>query len=205
VRPITPPVCSGCGEPLASWRTISRGLARCGRCRRLPPVIDRMRSAAYYEGPLREIVHALKYGGRPSLARPLAALMGAGGAGILEGADAVVPVPLDPARLRRRGFNQARLLAEGLGPPVLDALARTRPTPPQTGLPAARRHANVRDAFAVCRPVAGLTLVLIDDVATTGATLHACARALRAAGAREIRALTAARAAAPPAPPPPRR
>jgi ComF family protein len=131
--------------------------------------------------------------------------MGAGGAGILEGADAVVPVPLDPARLRRRGFNQARLLAEGLGPPVLDALARTRPTPPQTGLPAARRHANVRDAFAVCRPVAGLTLVLIDDVATTGATLHACARALRAAGAREIRALTAARAAAPPAPPPPRR
>ncbi|HXH07782.1 MAG TPA: phosphoribosyltransferase family protein, partial [Vicinamibacterales bacterium] len=173
--------------------------------RRLPPAVDLMRSAALYEGALREIVHALKYDGRRSLARPLAALMRTCGPDLLEGADAVIPVPLDGRRLRQRGFNQARLLAEGLGLPVLDALARTRRTPPQTSLPAARRHANVRGAFAVRRPVAGLVVVLVDDVATTGATLFACARALREAGAREIRALTAARAAAPPGSRSPRR
>jgi ComF family protein len=116
---------------------------------------------------------------------------------VLRDADAVVPVPLHPRRLRARGFNQSADLAEGLGLAVLHALARTRWTEPQTGLPAARRHRNVRGAFAVRRDAGdlrGLCLVLVDDVSTTGATLEACARALTGAGAAEVRALTAARA-----------
>jgi ComF family protein len=145
---------------------------------------------------LRSIVHALKYEGRRSLARPLALLMRDRGAVVLDGAAAVVPVPLHPSRRRHRGFNQADDLARHLGLPVVDALRRLRATAPQAELPAARRHANVRDAFAARRRAASLrtsVVVLIDDVSTTGATLNACAHALKEAGVREVRALTAAR------------
>jgi ComF family protein len=140
----------------------------------------------------------LKYQGRRSVARPLGALLAATGDAVLRGADAVVPVPLHVLRQYSRGFNQAAELAEGVGLPVLHALRRTRRTVTQTDLPEAQRHANVRDAFAVRRRVSvrGLVLVVIDDVSTTGATLDACARALLDAGAKEVRALTAARAAA---------
>jgi ComF family protein len=142
-------------------------------------------------------VHALKYDRRPTLARHLALRMRIAGAAVLEGADLAVAVPLHRSRERARGFNQARELARHLGLPVAAALVRTRRTPPQADLPAARRHANVRGAFA-CKPgvpVTGRTIVLVDDVSTTGATLNACARVLLDAGAAEVRALTAARAA----------
>jgi ComF family protein len=105
-------------------------------------------------------------------------------------------VPLHRSRRRERGFNQAADLAGHLGLPVRHALRRTRATAPQTGLPSAQRHRNVRRAFRVTRDgraVAGSTVVLVDDVSTTGATLEACARVLKEAGAREVRALTAAR------------
>jgi ComF family protein len=140
-------------------------------------------------------VHALKYDGRRSLARPLAALMKSRGTEVLKGADACVPVPLHRARHRRRGFNQAAELAGHLGLPVIPALRRTRRTASQTDLPAAQRYANVRGAFELARRtnVCGMVLVLVDDVSTTGATLDACARVLLDAGAREVRALTAAR------------
>jgi ComF family protein len=140
-------------------------------------------------------VHALKYDGRPSLAKPLAALMKMRGTDVLDGVDACVPVPLHSARHRSRGFNQAAELSRHLGLPVVPALRRTRRTPSQTDLPAAARHANVRGAFAMARRtnVRGMVLVLVDDVSTTGATLDACARVLLDAGAREVRALTAAR------------
>ncbi len=150
-----------------------------------------------YDGTLREIVHAFKYEGRRTLAAPLARLMAEAGRELLATAAVAVPVPLHRRRERSRGFNQARDLALGLGCPIADALTRTRATPSQTDLPAARRHANVRDAFAVGpRSRAGIdgrVVVLVDDVSTTGATLEACARALKDAGAREVRALTAAR------------
>ena len=122
------------------------------------------------------------------------------GAELLTGADAVVPVPLHRRRRRARGFNQAEDLARHLDRPVLLALARVRATVSQTDLPAARRHANVRNAFAVRRrsDVRGLRVVIVDDVCTTGATLESCARALRDAGAREVSALTAARVASKP-------
>lgn len=154
-----------------------------------------------YEGALRAIVHALKYDGRRSLARPLARLMRARAADLVEGIDCIVPVPLHASRRRHRGFNQAADLANALGSPVCHALKRTRATAVQAGLPAARRHGNVRGAFALTRAgrqmiadhPAGATVLLVDDVSTTGATLDACARALKAAGVCEVRALTAAR------------
>jgi len=119
------------------------------------------------------------------------------GADVLADAACVVPVPLHPSRRRHRGFNQASDLARHIGLPVSHALRRTRDTATQTGLSAARRHRNVGNAFAptgAARQVAGLTVVLIDDVSTTGATLDACARALKDAGVKEVRAVTAARA-----------
>jgi ComF family protein len=122
--------------------------------------------------------------------------MRAAAGAVLEHADAVVPVPLHRSRERRRGFNQARELASHLGAPVLDALVRSRATPPQADLPAARRHANVRGAFGLRRglDVRGMTLVIVDDVSTTGATLNACARPLLEAGAADVRGVTVARA-----------
>ena len=172
--------------------------ARCPRCRRRPPLVTLARSIGPYEGALRAIVHALKYDGRPTLARHLAVRMRALGAEVLDGADLVVPVPLHASRERARGFNQARELARHLASPLADALTRTRRTAAQADLPAAKRHANVRDAFAIRRGarVKGCTIVLVDDVTTTGATLNACAARLLAAGAKEVRALTAARAVA---------
>lgn len=169
--------------------------------------MDRARAVGFYDGALREIIHAFKYQGRRSLARPLAERLRSAGADLLAGADIAVPVPLHPRRQRQRGFNQAADLARGLGLPAVDALRRTRPTRSQVELPAAQRHGNVRGAFEAVAartarpwrpampPLDGLVVVLVDDVSTTGATLDACARALKAAGAREVRALTAARVA----------
>jgi ComF family protein len=118
------------------------------------------------------------------------------GADVLLGADFLVPVPLHPLRQLSRGFNQAEALGHHLDLPIAAALRRTRNTGSQADLPAASRHANVRGAFAVVRgaDVAGRCVVLVDDVSTTGATLEACGRALLESGAREVRAVIAARA-----------
>jgi ComF family protein len=155
-----------------------------------------------YEGSLREIVHAFKYEGRRGLARPLADLVRAAGAEILAGADVVVPVPLHPWRRMRRGFNQADDLARRLPLPIVHALWRLQPTATQTGLSAAARRRNVRDAFTISpilprrarAELEGQVAVLVDDVRTTGATLEACAAVLKDAGLREVRALTVASA-----------
>jgi ComF family protein len=198
IVPITPPCCRTCGDPLPTWRALSVAETLCPRCRRREPLVSLARAVGPYEGSLRAIVHALKYDGRPTIARHLAARMREAGSEVLAGADVVVAVPLHRSRERARGFNQARELARHLGLPAANALVRTRRTPPQADLPAARRHANVRGAFAWRRGVAvrGRTIVLVDDVSTTGATLNACARPLLDAGAAEVRALTAARAVA---------
>jgi ComF family protein len=195
IRPFTPPLCDVCGDPLPSWRTISIDCSTCARCRRGPHNLTRSLAIGDYDGPLRAVVHALKYDRRRSLARPLAALLARDGASVLSGADIAVPVPLHRSRKRARGFNQAAEIARYLPIPSMYMLKRVRPTVSQTDLPAAKRHANVRNAFALRRrhDVTGLVVVLVDDVSTTGATLESCARVLKAAGAREIRALTIAR------------
>lgn len=198
---LTPPLCDRCGDPLPSWRVISQYLTRCPRCRRSPSALDRGRAVGPYEGTLRRIVHLFKYDRCHTLAAPLGAMMRHAGADLLADADCVVPVPLHARRRRARGFNQAAELAAHLGPPVVHALRRTVSTRPQTGLPAGRRHSNVRGVFVSAHrgpgPVGVATrdarVVLIDDVATTGATLESCARVLRQCGTREVRALTLAR------------
>jgi ComF family protein len=195
IVPFTPPLCTRCGDPLPTWRTISLAANACPRCRRRSSPISVCRAIGSYEGSLRSIVHAFKYGGRRTLARRLAARMRARNDDILAGVDVVVPVPLHRSRRRFRGFNQAEELARHLSLPMMRSLKRIRATPSQTDLPAGRRHANVRGAFSLARAcsVRGLCVVLVDDVCTTGATLESCGRALIDAGAREVRAITAAR------------
>lgn len=196
IPPPCEPLCLTCGDALASWRT-PQGDQRCSRCRRSQRLIVKGRSIGPYEGALRDIIQALKYDGRRSVARPLGALMIRAGAPVLEGADIAVPVPLHLTRHYMRGFNQAAELAAHVGLPVLHALRRRRATTTQTDLPEAQRHANVKDAFRLRRRMpAGAIVVVVDDVSTTGATVDACARVLLDAGAGEVRALTAARAAA---------
>jgi ComF family protein len=120
---------------------------------------------------------------------------------LLQGADLVVPVPLHRSRERERGFNQSDTLAGSLALPARRVLRRIRSTRPQVDLTAQERRQNVADAFVVTSrgmEPNGKVLVLVDDVTTTGATLEACARVLLAAGAREVRAITAARVATAP-------
>ena len=206
VRLLSAPLCRTCGDPLPSWRVLSLALEHCPRCRRARSYADMGRTVGDYEGTLREIIHALKYDGRRSLARPLGFLMRAAGADVLGDADCAVPVPLHAGRRLKRGFNQAADLARHLDCPVVPALRRRRPTRPQTGLLAPARRRNVRDAFVLApfmsrtrrmRWLVDRVVVLVDDVRTTGATLDECARVLKHAGAREVRTLTVARAAAP--------
>jgi ComF family protein len=150
-----------------------------------------------YDGRITDIIHALKYDRRHSISPRLGALMRDAGAPLLRDADCVVPVPLHPYREYRRGFNQAERLAIHLGPPMVRLLKRVVHTPSQIDLPRHQRLANVRDAFALADPGSGIpvpvVVVLVDDVSTTGATLESCARVLKSAGVREVRALTAAR------------
>jgi ComF family protein len=145
-------------------------------------------------------VHALKYRGHRSLGAPLGALMRKADAGLLEGADAVVPVPLHPWRHFRRGFNQADELAQALGRPMWRPLRRQTLGVPQARLSGDQRRTNVHGAYGVSRLRLGALsrrpkyVVLIDDVMTTGATLDACSRVLREGGVEWIGALTLARA-----------
>ena len=192
-RPLDEPtrgaVCAGCWAAIVPITPLGRGA--------FPPAIALATAIGPYEDRLKDVIHALKYDPRPTVARHLASRMRDAGSLVLAGADAVVPVPLHRARQRTRGFNQARALAAHLGLPLLDALMRTRRTTAQADLPATKRHANVDGAFALAVPaeaVHDLVIVLVDDVSTTGATLNACAVPLLAAGAREVRALTAANA-----------
>ncbi len=147
-----------------------------------------------YDGRMKDIIHALKYDRRRSISPRLGAMMRERGAAVLRTADGVVPVPLHPWREYRRGFNQAHDLATHLGVPVVPLLKRVAHTRSQIDLPRHERMQNVRDAFAPAAPLSGCAVVvLVDDVSTTGATLESCARVLRAAGVKEVRALTAAR------------
>ena len=205
VRTLQPPLCVTCGGTLPSWRALGER-SQCALCRRQPPEIHAARAAGEYEGVLREIIHAFKYEGRRSLAGPLGRLMREAGADLLSDTDCVIPVPLHTWRRITRGFNQASDLARQLELPLVRALRRSRRTASQTGLTAAARHRNVSRAFRLSpflsraqadRFIQDRIVALVDDVRTTGATLDACARVLRAAGARQVRALTVAIATPP--------
>ncbi|GEJ59501.1 ComF family protein [Anaeromyxobacter diazotrophicus] len=185
-----PPGCARCGLPGPH--------ALCGACLAAPPAFASCRAGALFGGPLADAVHALKYGDRPALARPLGAWLAAA-APWPEGA-AVVAVPLGRRRRLARGYDQAQLVARAVArarraPFLPAALRRTRETAPQVGTSRAERLRNVRGAFAAERRlVAGRALVLVDDVVTTAATAGACSEALLVAGAREVHVIALARA-----------
>ncbi|WP_020177117.1 ComF family protein [Methyloferula stellata] len=168
-----------------------------------PPVYARARAVARFEdGPVRHLIHRLKYGDRLELALPLGRQMARAGRELLAEADLLVPIPLHRGRLFWRRFNQANALAEVISkaskvqndPFVLE---RTKATPSQVGLTKVQRAENMHGAFAVPEAekikIEGRALVLIDDVLTSGATLNAAARVLLRAGAARVDALVFAR------------
>lgn len=197
VEPVPLPQCACCGRPQP------HATPRCAACRGEPVHPLRLsRAAALHTHPLREAIHALKYEQQPELAAPLARYLVAVFAlspwdGLAAAIDAVTPVPLHAQRLEERGYNQSALLAAAFCAAMGLAfepgwLARCRETRQQVGLDAAQRRANVAGAFAATPAVAGRTLLLIDDVFTTGATLRACAAAALDQGAKAVYGLTLA-------------
>jgi ComF family protein len=210
-----PPRCGGCGETGSGWwcNACDQRLTRYDAAASLhhlpltlasgqpaPPLTLPVISAALFAPPLREAIHAFKYEGTPQLAAAFGQHMASAWHESGLAADAIVSVPLHPSRQRERGFNQSERLARqvaGLAGLALieEGLKRTRRTEQQAHLSASERKANVAGAFTA-RPdrTQGLSILVVDDVLTTGATLAECAAALYAAGARQVIALTLARA-----------
>jgi ComF family protein len=192
VRTIQTPVCPICGQPQASEKY-------CRDCQESPPHFNALRSWAIYGGPVRQAIHGLKY--KRNIA--LGEIFGRRLIGVLSqttwGVNLVIPVPLGIARLAERGYNQASLLARpvalGLGLAFCpQGLSRARETRSQVDLNSSERKVNVAGAFqAIPRLIQSKRVLLVDDVATTGATLDACATALLAGGADSVYALTLAR------------
>ena len=184
------PVCGRCGMPTAFETFV------CEECKNVDFGFESARAPLRYEGVGKEIVHALKYRGYIRVADRLAAPLMVGVLDEGHRFDAVVPVPLHRSRLRRRGFNQAELLARGvaqkINAPVSDTLEVVRRTRDQVDLSATERRENVAGAFSPRGRVRG-TILLIDDVFTTGATMSSCAEGLLHAGATEVHALSLCR------------
>jgi competence protein ComFC len=183
------PVCGRCGLPTAFATFV------CEECKNVDFGFQSARAPLKYDGVGKQVVHALKYRGYKRVVGRLAAplMLQVVGEGHF---DAVVPVPLHSSRLRKRGFNQAELLARGvaekLKATVSDTLEVVRGTRDQVELSAAQRRANVAGAYTATKPLRG-KILLIDDVFTTGATMSACAGTMVRAGAKEVHALSLCR------------
>ncbi len=190
---IEPPYCKNCGQPTS-------GAERCPRCIDAPPKLTAIRSWAIFEGPVREALHQVKYKRDVALAEALIRPMVAFVSDLQWGLDVVVPVPLSKKRKQERGYNQADLLAKplafGLGIKYRkQALKRRRDTRSQVDLSLDQRRLNVQDAFLATRSAfAGKAVLVVDDVATSGSTLDACAEALWQVGAQNVFGVTIARA-----------
>lgn len=190
---IAGPVCDRCGTPLDGASATGETVL-CSACDAAPKRWDRGRAATIYGGAARTMAIGLKRADRTDLARPMAAWMARAAAALAGSVDVVIPVPLHWRRRAARRFNQsaelARGVARGLEKPLdLNALLRPNPTPSQDGKNRFERSANVADAFTVSKGgrkrLAGQRVLIVDDVLTTGATVAACAAALRDAGAAE--------------------
>jgi ComF family protein len=186
--------CLRCGIPLKATDAET-----CGACLAHPPRLDRIRAAVAYGDISRSIALRLKYGRKTALARTMARYMRPL-VGELPGDCILVPVPLHPRRLWNRGFNQSAIVAREIGrrtgiPVAVDALRRTRSTPPLKGMGMRQRRRTVAGAFRALDPsrVRGRTVILIDDVMTTGSTANACARVLKRAGAERVDLISWAR------------
>lgn len=190
-------VCAVCAQPLGSGAT---GASVCGACLTDPPAFDATVAAFRYAFPLDRLIQALKYGHRLSVAPFLGTVLAERSLQAFgkSAPDLVVAVPLAPARIAERGFNQSRELAApvaaALGRPLHPGLHRIRDTAKQADLPWQHRARNVRDAFVGEATVSLCHVLVIDDVMTTGATLDATAKALKSAGAARVTNLVVARA-----------
>lgn len=187
---LKPPFCHICAQPNAP--------ATCHWCLESPPSFDGLRAPYQMEGIVKDAIHNLKYRGLKAAAPELADLL----AHYVEEhpmpGDILVPVPLHPRRLRSRGYNQSALLAKELAKRIgvdMDErlLTRAKNTPPQVSASREGRRENVQGSFRCNGPVDGQAVILVDDVATTGSTLSACAAALKTAGASSVWCLVLAR------------
>jgi ComF family protein len=193
------PRCQRCAAPVPA------GVAECGRCVREPPPLDECHAAVAYEYPWSGLITQFKFHGQPEWGRTLATLLRSAPwvERAIEQAEHVLPMPLAPARLAERGFNQALLLARCLAPEKTraDLLLRIRHTAAQSALDRDARRANVKGAFALepllAAKLRGTRVVLVDDVMTSGATIFSAAAVLRRAGVAHIAAIVVARTDAP--------
>ena len=198
---ISAPFCVGCGVPFAAAEQGgAEGL--CEGCRGQPPVFRQARAALRYDEQARRLILPLKHGDRTELAQILAPMMLRAGTALLARADALVPVPLHRRRLFERKYNQAALLAYAVGRlanrlVLPDGLIRTRRTAPLEDKSPEKRAREVDGSIEVrrsrLRQISGRTILLVDDVMTSGATANVCAAALIAAGASAVDILLAAR------------
>lgn len=198
IRPLTGPHCPVCATPFSSPSALLHSPDHhCGECREHPPAFSRAITPYAYEGILAEAIQRFKYQKQTSLADPLARLLVER---LTTPFDLVAAIPLHPARLRTREFNQSLLLAQRIAhlirvPLLIEALNRSRDTLPQVGLSRKEREQNVRRAFhpADTKRIQGKRILLVDDVYTTGATLREGAKTLLKGGAKEVTVAAVAR------------
>jgi ComF family protein len=202
------PFCRICGLPFEGKEEVNH---TCGTCIQTPKRFDLARSCGVYSDGLKDLIHCFKYGHIPQLAKPLGVLLAWGFLKYFQdrAIDMIIPVPLHPKRMRSRGFNQAYLLIQAalkewlnkeydrqLPDIATKKLVRIRATQPQTGLGRDLRWKNIRNAFAVTpfSSISNKSVLLVDDVYTTGATVDECARVLKKGGAGRVDVLSLARA-----------
>ena len=197
---ISPPICRQCGYPLPQ---VVADDPLCGECAADPPLYDRARAALRYDDGSRGVILRFKHADRTDIVRTFGRLMVNAGRELFDASDLIVPVPLHRWRLLQRGYNQSAMLAHAVHQAtgiamIPDLIQRTTATASQQGLSGDQRLRNITSKAFRLHPwhrskVAGKNVLLIDDVLTTGATITACARILRAGGAPSINILTLAR------------
>jgi len=196
---ISEPLCEACGYPFPYE---APGIKFCAACARKAPPFDRARAALCYDEQSKRLVTGLKFSDKTHQAPTFSKLMAVSGNALITESDCIIPVPLHRIRLFMRRYNQAALLALGLAklsdkPVIYDLLVRKINTPPQMSLNRNQRLKNVKSAFGINdkykEKVKGKSVLLIDDVMTTGATIESCAKILKKSGAWRVNVLTLAR------------